>query len=107
MEEALQRGWENLVGRPGGPLSFRCIFQPVPGDEYGRKESRCKMIAEFGNPSRDVLFIGRVTFPGSPFDTASARKGDLVIESSQTVVYSSVGKQGSQHVTTRHSNSIG
>src|SRR5262249_10119522 len=29
MEEAFQRGWENLVGRPDGPMSFRFIIQPT------------------------------------------------------------------------------
>ena len=27
--EALTRGWENLVGRPGGPMSFRVYIQPT------------------------------------------------------------------------------
>jgi hypothetical protein len=29
LEEALARGWENLVGRWGGPMSFRLLIQPV------------------------------------------------------------------------------
>src|SRR5262245_5219097 len=29
MEEAFQRGWENLVGRPDGPMSLRFIIQPT------------------------------------------------------------------------------
>jgi len=29
LEEALVRGWENLVGRWGGPLGFRFLIQPA------------------------------------------------------------------------------
>jgi hypothetical protein len=29
VEEALRRGWENLIGRSGGPMSFRLIIQPA------------------------------------------------------------------------------
>jgi hypothetical protein len=29
VEEAFRRGWENLIGRPDGPLSFRLIIQPA------------------------------------------------------------------------------
>jgi hypothetical protein len=29
VEEALRRGWEDLVGRPGGPMSVRLILQPA------------------------------------------------------------------------------
>ena len=29
LEEALARGWENLVGRWGGPMSFRFLIQPA------------------------------------------------------------------------------
>ena len=29
MGNAIARGFENLVGRPGGPMSFRLIFQPA------------------------------------------------------------------------------
>jgi hypothetical protein len=29
MEEALIRGWHNLVGRWGGPMSFRLLIQPA------------------------------------------------------------------------------
>jgi hypothetical protein len=29
MEEAFRRGWENLVGRLDGPMSFRFIIQPA------------------------------------------------------------------------------
>ena len=29
MEEVLRRGWEDFVGRPGGPMSFRLILQPA------------------------------------------------------------------------------
>jgi hypothetical protein len=29
VEEALRRGWEDLVGRPDGPMSFRLILQPA------------------------------------------------------------------------------
>jgi hypothetical protein len=29
LEEALARGWENLVGRWGGPMSFRFLIQPT------------------------------------------------------------------------------
>ena len=29
MEEALRRGWENLIGRYDGPMSFRFIIQPA------------------------------------------------------------------------------
>jgi hypothetical protein len=29
VEEALRRGWENLLGRPDGPMSFRLIIQPA------------------------------------------------------------------------------
>ena len=29
MEDALARVWENLVGRVGGPLTFRLILQPM------------------------------------------------------------------------------
>lgn len=29
MLEALGRGWENFVGRSGGPMSFRFILQPA------------------------------------------------------------------------------
>ena len=29
MEEALRRGWENLIGRSNGPMSFRLIIQPA------------------------------------------------------------------------------
>ena len=29
MEEALRRGWENLIGRSDGPMTFRLILQPA------------------------------------------------------------------------------
>jgi hypothetical protein len=29
VEEALHRGWENLIGRYDGPMSFRLILQPA------------------------------------------------------------------------------
>lgn len=29
MEELIVRGWEGLVGRVGGPMTFRLIFQPA------------------------------------------------------------------------------
>ena len=29
LEETLARGWENLVGRWGGPMSFRLLIQPA------------------------------------------------------------------------------
>ena len=29
LEDALNRGWENLVGRWGGPMSFRFVCQPA------------------------------------------------------------------------------
>ena len=29
MEEALRRGWENLIGRPDGPMNFRLLIQPA------------------------------------------------------------------------------
>ena len=29
MEEALRRGWENLIGRSDGPMTFRLIMQPA------------------------------------------------------------------------------
>jgi hypothetical protein len=29
MNEAIARGWENLVGRLGGPMSFRFLLQPA------------------------------------------------------------------------------
>ena len=29
LEEAFARGWENLVGRWGGPMSFRFLIQPA------------------------------------------------------------------------------
>ena len=29
LEESLARGWENLVGRWGGPMSFRFLIQPA------------------------------------------------------------------------------
>ena len=29
MEEALRRGWENLIGRSDGPMTFRLIVQPA------------------------------------------------------------------------------
>ena len=29
MEEALRRGWENLIGRSDGPMNFRLIIQPA------------------------------------------------------------------------------
>ena len=29
MEELIARGWEGLVGRVGGPMTFRLIFQPA------------------------------------------------------------------------------
>lgn len=29
VQEALVRGWENVVGRPDGPMSFRLIMQPA------------------------------------------------------------------------------
>jgi hypothetical protein len=29
LEEALARGWENLVGRWNGPMSCRCLVQPA------------------------------------------------------------------------------
>ena len=29
MEEALRRGWENLIGRSDGPMTFRLIIQPA------------------------------------------------------------------------------
>jgi hypothetical protein len=29
LEETVTRGWENLVGRLSGPMSFRCLMQPA------------------------------------------------------------------------------
>ncbi len=29
MGEALRRGWEDLIGRPGGPMTFRLMMQPA------------------------------------------------------------------------------
>jgi hypothetical protein len=29
VEEALRRGWENLIGRSDGPMNFRLIIQPA------------------------------------------------------------------------------
>ncbi|HEY7863052.1 MAG TPA: hypothetical protein VIE39_05295 [Thermoanaerobaculia bacterium] len=29
LEEAIRRGWENIIGRPDGPMAFRFIFQPL------------------------------------------------------------------------------
>ena len=29
MEEALKRGWEDLIGRSDGPMTFRLILQPA------------------------------------------------------------------------------
>lgn len=29
LEEAIARGWDNLVGRWGGPMSFRILVQPA------------------------------------------------------------------------------
>ena len=29
LEEIIARGWENLVGRFGGPMSFRFLVQPA------------------------------------------------------------------------------
>jgi len=29
MEEMLTRFWENLLGRVGGPMTFRIILQPI------------------------------------------------------------------------------
>lgn len=29
MEEAIRRGWENLIGRSDGPMNFRLIIQPA------------------------------------------------------------------------------
>lgn len=29
LEEAIRRVWENLIGRPDGPMAFRFIFQPL------------------------------------------------------------------------------
>jgi hypothetical protein len=29
VEEALRRGWENLIGRSDGPMNFRLILQPA------------------------------------------------------------------------------
>jgi len=29
VEEALRRGWENLIGRPDGPMNFRLLIQPA------------------------------------------------------------------------------
>jgi hypothetical protein len=29
VQEALARGWENIVGRPDGPMNFRLIMQPA------------------------------------------------------------------------------
>lgn len=29
MEEAFRRGWENLIGRSDGPMTFRLIMQPA------------------------------------------------------------------------------
>jgi len=31
LEDAFARGWENLVGRWGGPMSFRFLVQPAVG----------------------------------------------------------------------------
>jgi hypothetical protein len=29
VQEALVRGWENVIGRPDGPMNFRLIMQPA------------------------------------------------------------------------------
>ena len=35
LDEAFARGWENLVGRWGGPMSFRFLIQPAVAIEMG------------------------------------------------------------------------
>ena len=44
MEEMLNRVWENLVGRAGGPLTFRLLIQPtvaiILGIRAGLRDSR-------------------------------------------------------------------
>ena len=68
MEEAFWRGWENLVGRPGGPMSFRFIMQPAVAlflaIRAGLKDARSGQApflwAVFSNPAhrRELLRQG-------------------------------------------------
>ena len=68
MEEAIWRGWENLVGRLGGPMSFRFIIQPAVAlflaIRAGLKDARSGrapfLWAVFSNPAhrRELLREG-------------------------------------------------
>lgn len=74
MEDLLARVWENLVGRVGGPMTFRLILQPTMAAllafRAGLKDAREDRPAYFWtmlvHPSRKELFregwrsIGRV-----------------------------------------------
>ncbi len=59
LDEALARGWENLVGRWGGPMSFRLLVQPAVAILFalraGLKDARQNeppfLWAAFSNPA--------------------------------------------------------
>lgn len=68
MEEALRRGWENLIGRPDGLMHVRLILQPVVAIFFairaGLKDARSDqppfLWAVFSNPDqrRELLRQG-------------------------------------------------
>jgi hypothetical protein len=58
LEEAFSRGWENLIGRWGGPMSFRLYVQPtmavICGVLAGLRDARTGM-----RPFVQALFAGK------------------------------------------------
>jgi hypothetical protein len=58
MEDFLTRFWNNLIGRPGGPMAFRLILQPLMASIFAiraafkdaREDRRPYLWAVFRNP---------------------------------------------------------
>jgi hypothetical protein len=52
MDEILRRLWENLIGRPTGPINFRLLIQPSLAIFFavrsGLKDAREGRLAFFG-----------------------------------------------------------
>jgi hypothetical protein len=65
LEEALSRGWENLIGRLGGSMSFRLILQPTVAVIFGvlaglrdaRSGSRPRVLALFADKERRAQVV--------------------------------------------------
>src|SRR4051794_4282961 len=78
MQEAFWRGWENLVGRLGGPMSFRFIMQPAVAlflaIRAGLKDARGgqapSLWAIFSNPAHRRELLRQAAWMYAPFSSS-------------------------------------